>query len=205
MARVSVILDGRTGSNGAPLLMHNERLADPLDPHSLEIAKISKKRGKTEADHLEIARLEFAGGLYYDDELGPVLPGWNIVRCIQDGGKRHKLGAAVLRGVMPTVQFAPVQYDGPRDIEGMWNDGRFALRKGVGIGSSRVMRTRPVFTDWQVETEIEVDLTVLDPEKVNQLVAEAGRYAGIGDSRPIYGRFLGSASLAPVEAEAVTA
>ena len=58
-----------------------------------------------------------------------------------------------------------------------------------------------------VVAEIEVDLTVLDPEKINQLVEEAGRYEGLGDNRPVYGRFLGRAELVTVpkaeKAEAV--
>ena len=208
MARMRVILDGRAQSNGSPLLMHNERLADPLNEFSLEIGKISKKRGKTEADYLEIARLEFVGGMYFDEDLGPCVPTWNVVRCIQEAGKRHKLGASVLRGVIPAATMSPVQYDGPRDIEGMWEAGTFALRQSVGIGSSRTMRTRPVFTDWQLEAAIEVDLTILDPEKINQLVEEAGRYQGLGDNRPVFGRFLGhaildKATLTAADAEAV--
>lgn len=197
MARMRVILDGRAEVNGTPLLMHNERLADPLNEFALEIGKISKKRGKTETDHLEIARLEFVGGMYYDETDGPVMPVWNIVRMIQNAGKRHKLGASVLRGVIPGTQATPVVYEGPRDIEAMWEDGTFALRKSVGIGSARTMRTRPVFTDWRIEAQIEVDLTVLDPEKINQLVEEAGRYEGLGDNRPVFGRFLGRAELIP--------
>ena len=195
MARMIVSLDGRTAANGAPLLMHNERLADPLDPFSLEIAKISKKRGKTEADHLEIARLEFAGGMYHDEEVGPYIPGWHVIRCIQNAGKQHKLGASVLRGVTPVSMKAPVEYAGPRDIESMWKAGTFALRKSVGISSARTMRTRPVFEEWQLRVEIEIDLNVLDPEKIDQLAEEAGRYQGLGDYRPIYGRFAGSAAL----------
>lgn len=209
MARMSVVLDGRAESNGSPLLMHNERLADPLNEYAMEIGKISKKRGKTEADHLEIARLEFVGGLYYDDTDGPIMPTWNVIRMIQNSGKRHKLGASVLRGIVPASVHTPVIYEGPRDIEAMWEAGTFALRKAVGVNSSRVYRTRPVFTDWRVEALVEVDLTILDPEKINQLVEEAGRYEGLGDNRPVYGRFLGHAEVVtepkPAKADKVTA
>lgn len=210
MARMRVILDGRAKSNGCPLLMHNERLADPLNEYALAIGKLSKQRNKTEAIHLEIARLEFVGGMYYDEKDGPVMPVWNIVRCIQNAGKQHKLGASVLRGVIPATVTTPVLYEGPRTIEEMWEAGTFALRKSVGIGSSRTMRTRPAFTDWQINAEIEVDLTQLNPEKVNQLVEEAGRYQGLGDNRPVFGRFLGraelvKATLTPTEKEVIDA
>ena len=50
MARIRVTLDGATAVNGASLLMHNERLADPLDQYTRWLAELSKKRSKTERD-----------------------------------------------------------------------------------------------------------------------------------------------------------
>ena len=49
----------------------------------------------------------------------------------------------------------------------------------------------------------EVDLTQINPEKINQLVADAGRYQALGDYRPVYGRFLGRAELVDPEAAAL--
>lgn len=193
--KVLLKLDGRTASGGSSLVMHNERLADPLDPIVRDIAAISKKRNKTEADHMEIARLEFGGGLYTNGN-GPMLPAWNILRCLQDGAKRHKRGADVLRGVYPINEHADVQYDGPRDPEELWKDGGFALRKTVGIQRSRTMRTRPIFTEWQAELPVEVDSTVFDLDTLKVCWTDAGKYAGIGEMRPVYGRFVGTAELA---------
>lgn len=181
-------LDGRTESGGSSLVMHNERLADPLDPHTRAIGKLTKKRGKTEADHMEIARLEFHGGMYTNGN-GPCLPAWNILRCLQDGAKRHKRGLDVLRGVYPLTDHADVVYDGPRDPDEMWKDGGFALRKTVGVQRSRTMRTRPIFTDWQAALLIEVDPVVFDVDTLANLWREAGVYAGLGEMRPVYGRF----------------
>jgi hypothetical protein len=202
MARLLVTLDGHADVGGTPLLCHNERLADPLDPVTMEIAKLAAGRKKTEAIHLEIARLEFAGGLYHDEEIGPYLPTWNIVRCIQDGGTRFKLGKDIVRALIPVAEKTPIEYEGPREIGAMWEDGRFASRKGVGISGRRVIRTRPVFTDWKVVAELELDLDILTPEKVDQCVASAGKYSGIGDNRPVFGRFHGSAVLAPTAKKA---
>lgn len=61
MKKFTLTLTGVT-----PLLVHNARLADPLDPIVRQTKPISGKRSKTEEDHLELARLEFIGGLYYD-------------------------------------------------------------------------------------------------------------------------------------------
>lgn len=186
--KVLLKLDGRTASGGSALVMHNERLADPLDEYTREIAKVSKKRNKTEADHLEIGRLEFLGGMYTNGN-GPCIPAWNILRCLQDGGRRHKRGADVLRGIYPLAEHADVIYDGERDPDTMWKLGGFALRKTVGIQRSRTMRTRPIFTDWQAELPVEVDPVVFDLDALRNIWREAGVYAGLGEMRPVYGRF----------------
>lgn len=187
--KVLLSLDGRTDSGGSPLVMHHERLADPLEDCTRAIAAISKKRNKTEADHVEIARLEFLGGMYTNGN-GPCLPAWNILRCLQDGAKRHKLGKSVLQGVYPLKDHADVLYDGPRDPDEMWKDGGFALRKTVGVQRARTMRTRPIFTDWQAELPVEVDPIVFDVDTLANVWREAGVYAGLGEMRPVYGRFL---------------
>ena len=193
--QVTLKLDGRTASGGSPLVMHNERLADPLEPITREIAKVSKKRNKTEADHLDIARMEFLGGMYTNGN-GPCLPAWNILRCLQDGAKRHKRGADVLRGVYPITEHADVVYEGPRDPEVMGKKGGFALRKTVGVQRARTVRTRPIFVDWQAELPVEVDPIVFDIDTLANLWREAGVYAGIGEMRPINGRFKGTIEVA---------
>ncbi|MCC6743446.1 MAG: hypothetical protein IT175_06260 [Acidobacteria bacterium] len=191
--KVLLTLDGRTASGGSPLIMHNERLADPLDDYTRAIGKIAKKRGKTDADHMEIGRLEFLGGLYANGN-GPCLPAFNILRCLQDGAKRVKRGADVLRGVSPLVPHADLAYTGPRDPDEMWQSGNFALRKSVGVQRSRTMRTRPIFTDWSAVLPVEVDPNVFDPDTLVAIWRDAGVYAGIGDMRPIYGKFEGTAT-----------
>jgi hypothetical protein len=187
----TLVADGRSAAGGTALLMHNERLADPLDPHTRKLAAISGKRKKSEADHKSMAHIEFIGGLYTNGN-GPCLPAWNILRCLQDGGKRHKRGEDVLRGVFPQVEHADVEYDGPRDPEQLWKDGGFSLRKGVGISRRKIMRTRPFFVEWQFRLPVEVDPVIFDQHVVETIWREAGVYSGIGDLRPIYGRFNGT-------------
>ena len=202
MARIRVTLDGATAANGSPLLMHNERLADPLDQYARWLAELSKKRSKTERDIEEIGRREFFGAGYWMIDEGPdkkvaepFIPAWNIVRCLQEAGTRHKLGKQVLRGIVPVNEEAHLTFDGPRSAAELWKAGTFHSRKGVSVGQRRVMRTRPCFTDWKLETDLEVDLTILDPDVVALLIFEAGRYVGVGDARPRFGRFFGSSEL----------
>lgn len=197
--KVTLHLDGRTAAGGSALVMHNERLADPLDSFTKEIAKISKKRNKTEADHEELAHLEFLGGLYTNPSVDypingskpvPSIPAWNILRCLQDGGRRQKRGMDVPRGIHPLVEYADLTYDGPTEPEKLWQTGGFSLRKSVGVQRSRTMRTRPMFVDWQASLPIEVDATVFDLHTLQKIWKDAGTYAGLGEMRPVFGRFV---------------
>lgn len=192
----------------AAMVCHNERLADPLDPMTRAIAAISKKRNKTEADHTEIARLEFLGSLYLSgaaelrdghlvpaDGAVPCIPAWNVLRCLQDGASRHKRGKDVLRGVHPLVEWATLIYEGPTDPDELWQSGEFALRKTVGVQRARTVRTRPIFLPWELTLRIEVDPVVFDLDTLAVLWRDAGRYSGLGEMRPVYGRFVGTVEL----------
>ena len=50
-----------------PLLMHSSRLADPLDPIKIDLERLTRKRDKTLADHEQIAKVEWHGGLWLLD------------------------------------------------------------------------------------------------------------------------------------------
>ncbi len=184
--KVVLTVDGGADSNGSALLMHNERLADPLDPAARAVSEIAGKRKKTEAEHLELARREFLGGLYTNGN-GPMIPAGNILRCIQGGARRVKKGKDVNRGIVPLADHADLIYDGPRDEDSLWKDG-FWLRKGVGVGTSRVMRTRPCFNEWRLELPIEVDPDIWDLHALQEVCELAGKYEGLGDMRPVQGR-----------------
>ena len=194
-------LDGRTASGGSSLIMHNERLADPMDSFTQALSVVTGKRKKTLDDHMEIAHIEFLGGLYTSPAINwplngtkatPALPAWNVLRCLQDGGARQKRGKDVPRGVYPLAEFATLTYDGPDTPAKLWADGGFALRKSVGVQRSRTMRTRPLFSEWQAELPIEVDDTIFDLHTLQAIWRDAGLYAGLGDMRPVYGRFVGT-------------
>lgn len=190
--RTLLIMDGRAEAGGTPLVQHNERLADPLDDYARRISPVARKTRKTEADHLELARLEFFGGMYIDEN-GPCIPAWNVLRCLQEGAKRIRRGPDVLRGVAPLVETVSLAYEGSRDPEILWKEGGFSLRKSVGInGRSRTIRTRPIFIDWSASMPVEVDPNIFDPDTLAECWRLAGRYVGLGEMRPIHGKFLGS-------------
>ncbi|MFF4848783.1 hypothetical protein [Streptomyces sp. NPDC001194] len=172
-----------------PLLMHNAQLSDPLNPHARAMKSASAKRKKTDADHEDMARLEFLGGLYYDPDAGPFVPGDNIQRCLVDAAKLTRSGRQVTRGVFISTDINPVAYRGPRDPAELWLDENFRHRKSVKVGMSRVMRTRPMFQQWAVEADGELDETELNLEELQEIADAAGTRIGLGDWRPRFGRF----------------
>jgi hypothetical protein len=173
----------------APLLMHNARLSDPLDPIARAMKKISGKRTKTDSDHEELARLEFLGGIYYNEDSGVYVPGANLWATLINGGKVTKQGKAVERGLVVPDNELKLIYDGPTTPEELFADKNFVSRMSVKVGQNRVMRTRPMFEDWQLVAEIHVDETVLNLDGVAEIARNAGEMAGLGDYRPTYGRF----------------
>lgn len=177
-----------TGTNA--LLMHSARLSNPLDPATKAIKKVSGKRTKTEDDHLEMARLEHAGSLYFDDEVGPYLPSDNIWRSLLDGAKKHKLGVKVKEGLIFTTDVNPIAYDGPRTIDGLWQDENFRHSASVKVGTSRVTRTRPMFREWTTEAEGIIDPNILDLDDLKMIAETSGSVIGMGDWRPRYGRYV---------------
>lgn len=180
-----------------PLLMHSDRLSDPLDPSAIALREVTSKRKKTDDDHREMARLEWRGSLYWSERSGTFIPGRNIEKCLIEGARISRLGRQVERGLFVLTNEARLQYDGPQDPDALWLDERFRDRRSVGVTRSRVMRTRPIFPEWSLEVEAELDTSVLGLEELRRIASEAGRQVGLGDFRPRYGRF--TATIEPAE------
>ena len=174
----------------APLLMHNSRLANPLDPAAKALKKVTSKRTKTDEDHEELARLEHAGSLYFDADAGPYIPADNIWRSLYDAAKKSKRGPKVKEGVFIETDVNPLAYRGPRDIDGLWKDENFRHLASAKVAQQRVMRTRPIFREWRVDAEGVIDPAVIDIEELKQMGETAGHLIGLGDWRPRYGRFM---------------
>jgi len=180
----------RIGIRGTtPLITHNIRLANPLDPIAKAMKSISAKRTKTEDDHLQLARLEFEGGLYLDPDVGPYLPGANVEKAIIEGARVTKQGKQIERGLFVLDNVIPLIYDGPRNVDKLWADENFRNVAAVRVGASRVMRTRPMFRTWALDVDAEIDPGLLSVEQLESIVIDAGSMVGLGDYRPRYGRF----------------
>lgn len=178
-----------------PLLVHNGRTKDPLDPWAKKLSAAVKKKGKSDQDHADVARIEYEAGLYLDDKLGPILPVDNLQACLIEGARKRKMGK-IFESLVEVVQPLDadgykLDYEGPRTVEALWASTKFVLRKDAKIGQSSVMRTRPRFpTGWSCSFEIEVLDGGAEPQQIKQALDDAGSLIGIGDWTPKYGRFV---------------
>ena len=173
----------------SPLLMHNERLANPFDDITRAMKGITGKRKKTDDDLLEIARLEWLGGLYYTEANGIHVPGYNLLAAIIGGGKVHKLGTAVKRSAIVESDELPVIYEGSAKPDDLFADKRFVDMRSVKVGTSKVMRCRPKFNEWQIDFALLFDEAGINRSDLDRCVETAGQMVGLGDYRPRFGRF----------------
>lgn len=174
-----------TGIN--PLLMHNVRLANPLEPIVQEIKVLSSKRKKTVEDIRELSRLEFEGGMYHDTKLGPYIPGQAFHKTLVTAAKAQRLGTKVNAGLIVATLKGTLEYDGPREIQELWDAGFYDQRM-VTVERSRTLRTRPKFEAWSASFEVMYSPSDFDDRTLTQIFEAAGR-VGILDYRPHYGTF----------------
>lgn len=188
MEQVQITITGTS-----PLLMHSDRLSNPLDPLTKEIKTYSGKKKKTDEDHLAMAKLEWTGGMYFDPKIGPHLPARNIKATLIVAAKKSKDGPKMKTGATILETMCPLKYKGPRDIKGLWEDGQYTDVRSVGVMGSRVMRCRPVFREWETTFTVVYDAAVVDRADVIRFAETAGQLIGLGDYRPAnggdFGRF----------------
>lgn len=171
-----------------PTVMHNGQLADPLNKWTKEIKKLTaKKNKKTDDDLAEIQRLEWFGGLYVDEAQRPCWPGENLEAMIRAAARLTRKGKDVERGVIVDGLF-PVIHDGPNTLDDLFANDNFRLTKRVVVKGSSVMRTRPVFRNWELEFDVKYDPSQVNRTDVEEWLRTAFSDIGLSDWRPKYGR-----------------
>lgn len=174
-------------TSSAPLIMHNGQAADPLNKWAKAIKLISSKKAKTDADHEEIARLEFMSGLYLD-ESGPIIPSYVIEGVVLGGAKKSKEGLLSKSGCF-CLKHAYLEYDGPRTADELWDDDRFRFSALVRVKMARIPRMRPIFREWSAVVTLSVEDSVINPGRVMDWLTVSGTQVGLCDWRPQFGRF----------------
>ena len=171
-----------------PLLMNSDIYTNPLDERTKRHQMLIHKKKKTADDHEIIARSSWRGSMYFDDDIGPYLPGVNVESSLIAGAKLSRLGTQIKRSIEIIEDRCPLMYDGPRTVESLWSK-KFYDARCVKVKMSRVMRYRPLFMQWQIACTVAFDPESIDRQQVIKSFQDAGQYIGIGDYRPKFGRY----------------
>lgn len=170
-----------------PMIVHSGQTADPLNKFAKALKQISSKRGKTDADYEEMARIEFVAGLYMGKD-GPIIPATNIDSLLINAAKKSKEGQLAKSGVFCSENVS-LLYDGPRTEEELWAIDEFRYSALVRVGTARVSRMRPIFRNWSAVVALNVETSVVNPARLDDWMIAAGSVVGLGDWRPQHGRF----------------
>jgi len=178
-----------TGTN--PLLLHNSRLANPLDPYARAKAEITGKRKKTDEDYARIMQLEARGSVYEtpDGKLGH--PTQNVWRCLYDAAKSFKRGEDVKRSLIEIGDVTvPLLVNGKQiAIDAFLENPENIDYRPVTLSKRKTMRARPIVRKWESAHEFDLLTDILDLDVVKLIARHAGRVVGVGDWRPKFGKF----------------
>lgn len=173
-----------------PLVMSNVRMADPFGEHCMKLGELTSipQKKRTKDQQFEIFRAMWEGYLYYNEKDGPVVPGQNIEACLREGAAKLKMKKDLLERLEIDEVSVPLEYKGPRDLDGLWKTSK-DIRIAGKSGSSKRPVCRPIFAPpWSITFTV-----LLDDVKAAQVLAsaeQAGRFVGLCTHRCFkWGRF----------------
>jgi len=125
----------------------------------------------------------------------PMIPQPNLMRCIVEGGRFTKVGKAQITTSKSTQLYSCVDIAGaeiPLIHKQPWKVDTRAVR--IRSTGGRILASRPMFDDWQLEFEVDLDEEILGEKIFRKVVDDAGKRIGLGDFRPAckgpYGKFV---------------
>jgi hypothetical protein len=153
----------------------------PLIMHRMAASENAQKRGA------KIDPQQEAEAGLYKNENGIFVPAFNVLSCLREAGKDFRVAGKgrttfskyIVGGVLITPDEIPLISKGGWKID----------LRNVVVGKSRIVRARPSFDDWQLDFEIEIIDEIITPPALKEIIEAAGKYIGLCDFRPIFGRF----------------
>ena len=190
MKKLHITLNGTT-----PLIMHSPKCVNPLHPIAKQMKALTSKKKKTEADLEMISDLEWEAGVYWDDNIGLVIPNECLAATFLEGAKLNKNGSAFQKYVQVVDSLVPLDIGEVQNYQKLKVDPRFRDVRSAVVMRARVIRTRPRFNTWRCEFDIMFDESKIDLEVITLAVENAGNYVGLCEMRKLgYGRYAATVS-----------
>lgn len=136
-----------------------------------------------------------AAKLYIGLDGNPMIPQPNLMRAIVEGGRFTKIGKTQVTTSKSTILYSCVDIAGAEVAithKQPWKVDTRAVR--IPSTGGRILTHRPMFDDWKLSFEVDVDETIMGEKVFRQIVDDAGKRVGLGDFRPAckgpYGKFV---------------
>jgi hypothetical protein len=190
------------------LVLHSARTVDPFDVIGRAMKEITSKpaKQKTDNDQRLLANLEWLAGLPLNQDFVLKTSGEEVVLpaglqlqiptdyiegVLREGAKKLRKGKDFSAGCF--VENPSTLLDGNGkpvpQVHELISNLKYRLRKTVVVSRGRLMRTRPWFTQWSLETIVSFYPEVVNERDIVTAAEKAGYYVGLGDHRPKFGRF----------------
>lgn len=124
-----------------------------------------------------------------------IVPQPNLLRCLVEGGRFHKVGKAQLTTAKSSQLYSCLDIEGaeiPILHKQPWRVDTRAVR--IPSTGGRILAHRPMFDDWSLAFTANLDTEILNPKLLRALIDDAGKRIGLGDFRPQckgpFGRFV---------------
>lgn len=140
--------------------------------------------------------LEIAQSKLYPSADGTrsVIPQPNLLRCLVEGGRFHKIGRGQVTTKSSSLLYACLDIEGaeiPIIHKQPWKVDTRAVR--IPATGGRILAHRPMFDDWRLEFTLRLETHICGVKLLRQIVDDAGSRIGLGDFRPAtkgpYGKF----------------
>jgi hypothetical protein len=131
---------------------------------------------------LEIAEAKLYVG--HDDKT-LIIPQPNLLRCLVEGGRFHKIGRAQVTTKTSSLLYACLDIEGaeiPLLHKQPWKVDTRAVR--IPATGGRILAHRPMFDDWRLEFNAKLDTEICGVKLIRQIINDAGSRIGLGDYRP---------------------
>lgn len=173
-----------------PLIMHSCQCVNPLHPIAREMKKYTSKRKKTDEDLMKISDLEWESGAYWKDGLGLYIPAENVEATLTNGAKSNKKGTDIKKYCDVTDLYIPLDYGENLTKEELIANYEYRDTRVMTVMRAKIMRTRPRFDQWKITFNLRYDESKIDLDTIINAMEYAGKYVGLCDSRPKYGKFI---------------
>lgn len=185
----------------SPLIMHSDKLCNPLHPMTKKMKEITCLKTKKDEHHFAMAKIEWEGGLYYHEDLGVYMPSKCLMGCFKSAAKKFRLGRAIKALTIdcaigtPLIGYEKITPAELWEIKSKNGEHKHVFCETVVVNRSRIMRTRPIFHNWEIKFDIFLNVELLSLKQLETIIHTAGFEYGLCELRPekatgVCGRFI---------------